>query len=312
MATSDFIDLRQVAYFVRVAEIGSFTRAAGTLSVAQSALSRGVFLLERQLGTRLLHRTGRGVVLTEEGQLALGAMKALLAGAEQLKADVAANREEVAGTVSLGMLTSLTSVLLTPLLRAVHDRFPRIRMSVREGLTHHVEEWLAAGTVDLAVLYGSRPVPQITDQILLKADLYLIGAPGERTTKRKSVRLAELAHLPLLLPAAPNRHRAVIEKAFIEHRVPLNVAFELDSVQTMKDLAATGRNFTILPLHAAYREVSAGYLQAARIVDPSISRTVLLTHTTQRQRNRLRREVERLIFETVESMIKTGQLPARR
>ena len=312
MVPGNNLDLRQVAYFVQVAELGSFSKAAATLSIAQSALSRGVATLERRLGTRLLHRTGRGVALTEEGQRALPAMQALLASADQLMADIASAKEDLVGTVSLGMLTSLTSVLLTPLLRAIHERFPRLKMSVREGLTHHVEEWLAAGTVDLAILYGSRPTPRATDQLLLKTDLHLIGAPGEHAVRNKSVRLAELAHLPLLLPAQPNRHRALIERVFTEHRVPFNVAFELDSVPTMKDLAAIGRKFTILPLHAVYKEVSGGFLQASRIIDPTISRRVFLTHATQRQRNRLSREVERLIVETVSALIASGQLPARR
>ena len=82
MSTKRVIDLRQLDYFVRVAELGSFTKAAGALNVAQSALSRQVSLLERQFGTRLLHRTGRGVLVTEEGQRALHAMRSLLADAE--------------------------------------------------------------------------------------------------------------------------------------------------------------------------------------------------------------------------------------
>jgi LysR family nitrogen assimilation transcriptional regulator len=312
MAATNLLELRQVAYFVRVAELGSFTRAAAALDIAQSALSRHVSQLERHLGARLLHRTGRGVVLTDEGLRALGNMKALLADAERLDAELTASSDNLVGTVSLGILSSLTPVLLTPLLRAVHDRFPGVKMCVREGLTNHLEEWLAAGTIDLAILYGSRPVHAATDQVLLSADLYLMGAPGERITQRKSVRLAELAHLPMLLPAVPNRHRLLIDKVFAERNIALNVTFELDSIQTMKDLAASGRNFTILPLHAAHREVSGGYLQAARIVDPSITRNVLLTHTTHHPRNRLCRAVERLAFESVESLTQSGQLPGRR
>ena len=109
------LDLRQVASFVRVAELGSFTRAASALDIAQSALSRHVAQLERRFGTRLLHRTGRGVVLTDEGQRAVRAMRALLESAAQVTSDLAAGRAEPVGTVRLGILASLASVLLTPL-----------------------------------------------------------------------------------------------------------------------------------------------------------------------------------------------------
>ncbi|HVB46832.1 MAG TPA: LysR family transcriptional regulator [Burkholderiales bacterium] len=312
MSTKRVIDLRQLDYYVRVAELGSFTKAAGALSVAQSALSRQVSLLERQFGTRLLHRTGRGVLVTEEGQRALHAMKSLLAEAEHLAADLKASRGELSGTVNLGVLAGLSPALLTPLLYRVHDRFPGVRMSVREGLTHHVEEWLADGTVELGIIYHSRAMQRATDQPLLRTELHLMGAPGDRLTRRKSVRLAELAHLPMLLPAVPNRHRTLLEKIFEEHQVALDVVIELDSIITMKDLAASGRGHTILPLHAAYREIAAGHLQAARIMGPSISRTVLLTSTTQRPMSRACREVERLILEVVAGLVASGQLPARR
>lgn len=312
MRKSPLLELRHVAYFVQVAELGSFTRAAASLDMAQSALSRYVSQLERRLGTQLLHRTGRGVVLTDEGLRALRGMKALLGDAERLAAELTASSDNLTGTVNLGILSSLTPVLLTPLLRSVHDQFPGVKMCVREGLTHHLEEWLAAGTIDLAILYASRPARTTSDQVLLSADLYLMGAPGDYLTQRKSVRLAELAHLPMLLPAVPNRHRLLIDKVFAERNVALNVTFELDSIQTMKDLAASGRNFTILPLHAAHREVSGGYLQAARITDPSITRHVLLVHTSHRPHTRLCRAIERLVLESVDSLRQGGQLPHRR
>jgi DNA-binding transcriptional LysR family regulator len=306
------LDLRQVAYFVRVAELGSFTKAAVALDVAQSALSRHVAQLERAFGTRLLHRTGRGVVLTDEGQRAVRAMKALLDSAAQVERDLAAARVEPTGSVRLGILASLASVLLTPLLRRVHDRLGRVRMSVREGLSSHIEEWLEGGDVDLAILYAARPSPRASEQLLLTTDLYLLGAPGQSMTRRDTVAVAELGHVPMLLPALPNPHRALVEKVFRERDVPLNVAFELDSIQTMKDLAASGRNFTILPMHAACREVTAGYLMAARIVEPSIHRKVVLTSSPRGSKSAACRHVERLVVDTVASLVQSGLLPGRR
>jgi DNA-binding transcriptional LysR family regulator len=306
------LDLRQVASFVRVAELGSFTRAASALDIAQSALSRHVAQLERRFGTRLLHRTGRGVVLTDEGQRAVRAMRALLESAAQVTSDLAAGRAEPVGTVRLGILASLASVLLTPLLRRVHDRLGRVRMSVREGLSNHIEEWLEQGDVDLAILYAARPARRASSELLLTTDLYLLGAPGESITRRESVPVADLGHVPMLLPPLPNPHRALVEKVFRDRAVSLDVAFELDSIQTMKDLAASGRNFTILPMHAACREVAAGYLHAARIVAPSIHRKVILTSSTQGSHSAACRHVERLVGETVASLVQSGLLPGRR
>lgn len=305
------MDLRQIAYFVDVAELGSFSRAAAALTVAQSALSRQVGQLEREFGVRLLHRTGRGVALTDAGRRALAGMKALLADSERLVQDLKAEHDEPSGSVSLGVLTSVSEILLTPLLRRVHDRYPRIKMRVREGLTDHVDEWVTTGKIDIGILYNSRQTPRASDEPLLKADLHLIGAAGDRLTAGKTVRLAQIAHLPMLLPGAPNRHRTLIDRACAEHRVALNVTFELDSIPTMKSLAASTHNYTLLPMHAVCREVAAGTLQAARIVKSPISRTVLMAGTTHHPQSTAAREVMRQIRQLVAEMVRSGQLPGR-
>lgn len=305
------MDLRQIGYFVQVAELESFSKAAIALTVAQSALSRQVGQLERELGVRLLHRTGRGVTLTDTGRRALPGMKALLADSTRLVHDLKAEHGEPSGSVSLGVLTSVSEILLTPLLRRVHERYPRIKMQVREGLTDHVDEWVTSGKIDIGILYNSRQTPRAADEPLLKADLHLIGAAGDRLTAAKTVRLAQIAHLPMLLPSLPNRHRSLIARICAEHRIALNITFELDSIPTMKNLVASTNNYTLLPMHAVYREVTAGGLQAARIVSSSISRTVLLATTTHHPQSIAAREVMRLIRQLVAELVRSGQLPGR-
>lgn len=310
MRQVDALDLQKLNHFLHVAELGSFTKSAAALNIAQSALSRQIRELEQEFGDRLFHRTGRGVVPTEFAQQILPRVRALLLQAEQLAEDIKASKGMPKGQVRLATLTSLSALLLTPLLSRVSDRFPDIRIFVMEGLTDHVEEWLAAGRVDLGIVYGNRRNPSLTDELLMSAELYLVARQGDPVVAEQTFSLPEVSDLPLILPGLPNRWRLSIEKACADHQIPLQVAFELDSIQTIKDLVGMGKRYSILPMHAVYREVNAGVLQASRIINPTITREIFLASSTQRPRSRASNEVTKVIREIVTELVQSGELPS--
>ncbi|HUN50116.1 MAG TPA: LysR family transcriptional regulator, partial [Candidatus Sulfotelmatobacter sp.] len=261
------MDLTKLHHCLVVAELGSFTRAASQLAVPQSVLSRQVRDVEDWLRLRLLHRTGRGAVLTESGERMLPLLRCIVADGDRLLDQARALQHAPSGTVRLGVLTSLSQVLLTPLLNLAGERLPEVRIQVMEGLTEHLDELLVAGRIDLGLLYNNRQAPAPTDEALLLTDVCLIGAPGDRLTQADTIDLVGLAGLPLTLPALPNRLRLTIDQACREHSVTLNVITTLDAIGTMKDIAASGRTYTLLPLHFVAADIAAGRLQAARIVN---------------------------------------------
>lgn len=302
----------KLSHFLHVADHGSFTKAAAVLQIAQSALSRQICDLEEEFGGRLFHRTGRGVVPTEFAFQILPRVRALLIQAEQLADDIGdAQGAQGApkGQVRLAMLASLGGLLLTPLLSRISDRFPGIQVHVLEGLADHVEEWLAVGRVDLGILYGRQQAHFRGDELLMTAQLYLVAKQGCPIAVKPTTHLREITGLPMILPALPNRWRQSIESACAAHKVPLSVTFELDSIQTIKDLIACGGRYSILPLHAIQREVKQAVLQASRLVDPAITRSVYLSSTMQRPRSRASNEVAKMIRELVKEMIASGLLP---
>jgi len=302
------LDLRKLQHFVQVAELGSFTKAAAITATAQSALSRQVGELEADFGTMLLHRTGRGVVPTELAVRMLPRMKALLLEAEQLLQDVRASQGKQVGQVDLAVLASLGTSLLTPLLSRVSDRFPGIQMRVREGLTEHIDEWLVTGRIDLGVLYSDRRNPAPGDELLFNCDLFLVAGLGDKIARKQTIPLRQLAALPIVMPGLPNSLRVVVENVWKEHGVALNVVMELDSIATMKELVHSSQRYTVLPLCAVQREVSSGLLRASRIVEPSITRSVLLASSTQRPISRASVEVARVVRELVKELIQSGQV----
>jgi LysR family transcriptional regulator, nitrogen assimilation regulatory protein len=144
------MDLRALHAFGSVAEHGSFSRAAAVLGVEQSALSRRVSALERALGGRLFHRTGRGVALTELGERLAPRARALLADAAAFE-EAARGGERPTGQVGLGVVPVAARGLVAALSARLRRDFPGIRLRALEGYSGQVEEWLAAGRVDIAI-----------------------------------------------------------------------------------------------------------------------------------------------------------------
>lgn len=304
------LNLDKLRHCVVVAEQGSFSRAATMLSVPQSVLSRQVRDIEALFGVALLRRTGRGAVLTDAGAALLPRLRGLVADGDALLEEARRFHRRPSGTVRLGMLTALTPVLLTPLLKQAAAELPDVRLTVMDGLTHHLDELVVSGRLDLAILYKERLVPQPTDAPLLHTDLYLVGAAGDPVTRAATIKLAALAALSLTLPALPNRMRLVINQVCRQHGVALNVTTVLDSVGALKELAAGGTTYTILPPYFVAAEVAAGRLQASRIVGPKISRTVLLASATQGPMGVACTAVAALVRDVTTRMVRSGELAA--
>jgi len=145
------MDLKQLEYFVRVAELGSFTRAAIELDVAQPALSRQVRLLEVELRQNLLVRNGRGAIPTEAGKLLLEHGRGILHQVERAREDLGRLRGGLAGRVAVGLPTSVARVLTVPLTRAFREALPEARLSISEGLSGSLQEGLISGRLDIVI-----------------------------------------------------------------------------------------------------------------------------------------------------------------
>src|SRR5262245_31268364 len=146
------MELHQLRYFVAVADLGNFTRAAERCAVAQPSLSQQIIKLETQLGQPLFERLGRTVRLTDAGRALYGRAVTLLANVEeapQQVADVSAIQD---GTVAVGAILSIAPFLLPPLAREFQIRFPRCHVIITEDVTARVIEGCLRGELDVGVL----------------------------------------------------------------------------------------------------------------------------------------------------------------
>src|SRR5882724_10794449 len=178
------MDLRQLRYFVAVAERGGFAAAASTLNIAQSALSRHVKELEIELGGALLERGARGVAVTESGKVLLARGQWLLGAIDDIKAEVRTENREPSGTVRLGAPSSLAEIFYAPLAKSFVARFPRVRLELSEGLTEVMSDRLLRAELDLAIVTTPQPNDHLDYDTLVVEQVFLIGPPRDPLLKR--------------------------------------------------------------------------------------------------------------------------------
>ena len=305
------MDARKLRYFVTIAELGGFSEAARRLHVAQPALSRHVKELEAVLGVELLVRDPRGVRLTPQGErLRLHALE-LLERLDALPSLVAAPDGPVEGRVVVGLPTSASAVLAGPLMRRAFERLPGVRVHLIESLSGYLQEWIEAGRVDVAVLYSTHSSASVRVQPMLVEDMWLVGRRDSLVRESGEVPLADLAHLRFVVPGRSHSHRRLVEGAAADHGVALEVIGEVDSLPALKTLVEDGRTFTILPHSAFHAELAGGRLGAARIVSPSISRTVSVATARARPDARACEAIASLLLETARALVRDGTWVAR-
>ncbi len=301
------MDLRDFQYFVAIAETGSFSKAAMAHNIAQSALSRRIRDLELELGVTLFYRNGRGVIVTEIGETLLTRARRVLADVAQIRVEIGATNATLQGVVTLGVPPSVGLVLLSPLLSQIRADYPGIQMRVLEGFSGHVAEWLASGRVDLAVLYKLRAGTFPDAEHLLFEDMFLVSARhAPPLGQGATVSLRMLEGEDLALPGLPHGLRILVDEACARAQVHLSVAMELETLPTIRGLVASGTIRTILPVTAVQAELDAGELLVQKIVDPVISRELILVHAPQRVNAPATKVVVQLIRYHIEQLLQSG------
>ncbi|MGB6103794.1 MAG: LysR substrate-binding domain-containing protein [Pusillimonas sp.] len=268
------MEIRQLRYFTAVVESGSMGKAARELGVVTSALSQQISRLESELATRLLQRTGTGVVPTDAGLAFF--RQAQLALRHVDEAARAARQARLSGHVSVGMAPTTAAVMGLPLLRAMRERYPDVRFHLVESLSGHLVAMLNARQLDLAILFNSDTGRNWSVMPLLEERLFVMAAQGfPGFPRRKKVRLASLADLPLVMPTNIHGLRSLLGGATGRQDVTLNIAMEIDSLAMLMDAVGDGLLATIQP-GAAIARWRGEPLLMSELSDPGLARRNLL------------------------------------
>ena len=300
------MDVPQLRTILHVAELGSLSKAADRLRIAQPALSRQVRLLEEELGIRLFDRHGRGMVVTEAGKEVLRHAQRIMQELDEIRATVADEDAPLRGQVSIGMPPTVSDILSVPLVSAFQVRHPEARLRIVSAYTGYLLDWLHRGELDVAIMYETRPVRSLRMEPLLEEVLFLIGPPDSGLRPDLPVSFAQVAALKLFLPSLGHGLRTILEQSAQIAGCRLEVPVEADSYSTLKNLVESGHGYTILPLAPIHRDVLAGRLVYAPIEGPTPSRRLMLTFPTDRATPRLARFVGQVMTTTASDLVRSG------
>lgn len=268
--------------FTRVANCGSISRAALELGSDQSTVSRQLLRLEASTCSRLFHRNGRGVVLTDAGRTLLIHARRVTETVEEARRAIHAFSGRGPAELVIGAQATIARTIFGPVGAAMRERFPRTRLRLMEGATSDMLAWLASGNIDMAVLYMPAQTAGLKIDILLHEQLRLV-APGRQLQFDDEFPVRRLGEIPLILPSTPHGLRLLAESLASRVGIALHVALECDvSISVTKRLVQNGCGCTLLPLAAVAEEVASGALHASRLVGTDVSRDVVLATARNR------------------------------
>jgi DNA-binding transcriptional LysR family regulator len=259
------MDLPQLEMFLAVAEEGSFTRAGERLHVSQSAVSRQVGLLERELGGRLFHRDGRRPTLTLAGELLARTASSLSRQLQDVTGQIADVHELRRGRLRLAGGMSVCMYILPRLLKRYRALHPEVDLRVTSGTSEAVLRKLRSHEVDLALL--TLPILERDLDVVpvLREEMVVVTAPGHPLVARPTVEPREVGRYPLILYELGSRTREAVENFLREENVQFDVAMETENAEIIKAMVANGNGITVLSHATVASDVRHRRLAFARL-----------------------------------------------
>lgn len=307
------MDLRQLRYFVTIVEVGSFSKAAHRLRVAQPALSQHVRNMEMDLGVDLLFRSPQGVRPTEAGETLVRHARLMLGQMEVAREAVKGGQSEPEGEVRFGLPGTVSQMLCVPLISEARRRYPKIKLRVAEAMSGFVLDWLREGKIDLGVLYRTVNDRGLEARRVLSEELCLLG-PAEPMEQPHPppgpVSFAAVSGLTLILPSVGHGLRDLIEERALSEDAHLNTVIDIDTYGQIKLLVEGGLGYSILPDAAVQPELRDGRLRTWPMGEPVLSRDLHLVRPCDRPLSNAVRAIEDLAHTTLVRLVREGVWPA--
>jgi len=295
-------ELRQIEYFVAIADTGSFSKAATQLGISQPVLSRQVRLLEEELRTQLFFRNGRGVDLTRSGEVFLDFAKATVTRAKQVQREILCLDDEPGGEVTIGAVPSFCSMFVGRLISTAAERYPGIKINIREGMSGTIVDWLQNGRIDIGTVYNTSQFGPVVTEPFFTEQLFVARAWSPQLAATPVISGPELAGLPMALPHPNHGLRWLLDQKLDRSEVKLDIRYELDSVHAIKQLVMNTGVASILPYGAMAMEIENCAIIATPLVKPTICRTMAMA-TASNNLDRGTRAIAALLAEVVDATL---------
>lgn len=248
--------------FLKLAEMGNLSRSAAQLRLTQPALSRQIKLLEDDLGVRLFERHGRGVTLTEDGQMLRERAGKLLRDVEDIRRDIASVREPD-GEIAVGLPSPLKWMLSCPMVGRLWALHPKIKLRIFDGTPVQIRDLLNDGSLDFGILSADEHGAGLVRVPFVTEKLFLAGAPSSALGDLEQFDVDALVDLPLVQSSPQNGVTMILTRYFSKSQRPLDLRVEASSTHLMIAIAGTGHCYTVLPYSALAEDIQAGNVTAA-------------------------------------------------
>lgn len=299
------MDLVQLKYFCKVAELKSFTKAASVLHVAQPAITRQVQLLEDELGVQLLYRHSRGAEPTEEGLRLKDGAGSIFRLISQTRADVMSCSTTASGNLRIGFPPSMSDLLVGSTVATYRHLHPKVSLSLHEGYSHALRDALLADRIDLAILTGAEANPLLQTQHVCDENLWLIEPVSEARRPQGGVfDFAEVAKRSLVQPGVNNTMRQLLERKAAEHGLVLKIDVEAEALHVIKDLVQRGVGSHVSPYTAVRQDIENGKFSGGPIAGLSVAR--FLARRVDRPSNVALRSFQQLMLEQLTDLARSA------
>ena len=310
------MDLRQIRYFVSVAESKSFSAAAETLHVSQPALGVQIKNLEEELGTPLLRRHSRGVELTAAGAVYLVAAKDILARVDAARNLVTHLRIDISGPVSVGLTPTAGRILAPELSVLCAQRYPKIALSIRQGVVDPLVSdlrdnplvlELKNNRLDMMVSIAAPMDAEHESIPVCRHEFYLIGRPDVLDNVPDPIRFSDLIGLPLALDSRNLGFRKNLDKIAVERGMSFSDLVEIDSINIRRTVVLNNRRCAIVAYGLFLDELRDGRLIARHIDDPGMVATVYLSCRKADYINPAELAVRGILTELIDRQVESGE-----
>ncbi len=282
MPLSKNASFRQLTTFHTVARLGSVSQAADEMHLTQPAVSIQIGLLEESAGTPLVARLGRGIRLTEAGELLASYAGRILDLWREAGEEMAAHRGVFSGSLRVGAVTT-AEYLLPPLLVTFANEHPKVKVKLQVGNRDEIVRALSGQEIDLAIM-GRPPGELKTDATAFaKHPMAFVAAPHHPLMVDPSLSLATLSEARILVRERGSGTRTTVERLFKDARLPLRIGSELSSNEAIKQMCAAGFGVAFLSMHTCVLEIQAGLLSPLPLPGNPLERDWYVMHLSSRQ-----------------------------
>ena len=271
------MDISLLRLFRTVAEEGSFSRAAQKLLRTQPAVSLALKRLEADLGVQLIDRSSRTLVLTDAGRLTLDYPKRFDGLESRLRRALTELRGLNLGKLTIGANES-TALYLLEHLEAFRRRHSRIDVELRRSLSSRIPDAVLEGAIELgAISYDPKDPRFYNDR------LTFVVSPKHRLSRRRKVSIRELGEETFIAHNVVSPYRARVIEAFRTHQVPLNMAVEMPTIETIRRLVQRNLGVAFLPRMCVEQEIGNGALKQVRVKELTMERKIRLVYPARRK-----------------------------